>query len=595
MTLQIGQVLNNRYRIVQLIAVGGFGTVYRAWDMNLNMACAVKENLDHSPEAQKQFTREASLLAQLTHPNLPRVIDHFVEPGQGQYLVMDFIAGDDLETLRNKNGGKLSDTELLPWIEQVCSALAYLHNQTPPVIHRDIKPANIRITPQGQAVLVDFGIARQAAGGKTTRGARAVTPGFSPPEQYTGTGTDPRSDIYAFGATTYTLLTGVELPESIHRMLAKNPTQPPHLLNADVAPTVSMAVLRAIQPDPEQRFSTVEEFRKAIAHTTVAAPAPKRSSRMVFVMILLALLTIYTLQRALTPEPVSTTPVVSGSSISVSATPTTAEPVVAITVEGPAPATRTDPAPTETPAWTIGSERQRKKDGMTQVYVPQGTFLMGTDPEDNPAQEYSTWPARTVTLDAFWIDQTEVTNAQYAKCVNTGKCTPPKYQSSYTHNSYYLERKYADYPVVWVTWDQASGYCTAMGARLPTEAEWEKAARGTDGRIYPWGNQEPKAYEFFSERDTMPVGSYPNNASPYGVLDMAGNVWEWVSDWMGDDFQNAPFENPTGPEYGEYHVLRGGSWVLQQYGKSVNQNAVTRASLGNRNRWHNTGFRCAAD
>ena len=274
MPLQPGQILNNRYRIVKLIASGGFGTVYRAWDMNLNKPCALKENLDPSAAVQNQFMQEASILASLIHPNLPRVIDYFNQPGQGQFLVMDFVEGEDLETIRTQTGGALPEAQLLPWIAQVCDALAYLHRQNPPIIHRDVKPANIRITPQGTAILVDFGIAKQSPAGQATKtGAHAVTPGYSPPEQYTGAGTDQRADIYSLGTTLYTLLSGMELPESVDRMVIRSSTQPPHLLRPGVKKSTSLAVMRAINPQKELRFDTITEFRAIL----LQAPPPGRS------------------------------------------------------------------------------------------------------------------------------------------------------------------------------------------------------------------------------------------------------------------------------------------------------------------------------
>jgi len=230
-----GHVINNRYRIVKLLGQGGFGAVYRAWDINLNRPCALKENLATDLEAARQFEREARLLANLNHPNLARVTDYFILAGQGQYLVMDLIDGQDLQSMLDSvqpptaptgmlppvQGSSpdaigLSESQVLPWISQVCDALSYLHSQKPPVIHRDIKPANIRINSQGKAVLVDFGIAKlYDPQHQTTAGARAYTPGYSPPEQYGAGRTDARSDIYALGATTYSLLTGHRPPESI--------------------------------------------------------------------------------------------------------------------------------------------------------------------------------------------------------------------------------------------------------------------------------------------------------------------------------------------------------------------------------------------
>ena len=159
MQLIPGQVLVNRYRIVRLLGQGGFGAVYRVWDMQMEGVCAVKENLDTSAEAQVQFEKEAKMLFSLRHSGLPRVFDTFVVPGQGQYLVMDYIEGEDLQELLDR-GAPLTVGQVINWISQVCDALTYLHSHQPAIIHRDIKPANIKITPENQAVLVDFGIAK---------------------------------------------------------------------------------------------------------------------------------------------------------------------------------------------------------------------------------------------------------------------------------------------------------------------------------------------------------------------------------------------------------------------------------------------------
>lgn len=194
--ISTGHILANRYRIVKLLGQGGFGAVYRAWDISLSHPCAIKENLETSSVAQRQFAREAQILANLSHPNLPHVTDHFVILGQVQYLVMDFIEGENLQEILDRLGGPLPEDQAIFWIKQVCDALTYLHSQNPPVIHRDLKPANIKIDPTGKAVLVDFGIAKIFDPSQgTTVGARGVTPGFSPPEQYGQGGTDPRSDV----------------------------------------------------------------------------------------------------------------------------------------------------------------------------------------------------------------------------------------------------------------------------------------------------------------------------------------------------------------------------------------------------------------
>ena len=214
------------------------------------------------------------------------------------------------------------------------------------------------------------------------------------------------------------------------------------------------------------------------------------------------------------------------------------------------------PTITTAHALDLGSTQTREKDGMLMVYVPPGSFTMGSEiGSDNEK------PAHQVTLDAFWMDQTEVTNGKYARCVQTGGCLPPSNTSSSTHSSYYGNAIYAEYPVINVNWNQAKVYCEWAGARLPTEAEWEKAARGTDGRTYPWGEGIDKTKANYNQDvgDTTAVGTYPTGASPYTALDMAGNVWEWVADWYGA-YSASSASNPTGPVSGDYQVLRGGSW-----------------------------------
>lgn len=275
MPLSPGETINNqRYRIEGLLGQGGMGAVYRAWDVNLDVPVAIKENLDASPEAQKQFSREANILARLSHPNLPRVTDHFFIPAQGQYLVMDFVDGEDLQSMLERLG-KLPEPQVLSWIAQVCEALVYLHSQPNPIIHRDIKPANIKIRPDGRAMLVDFGIAKifdpHLA---TTVGAKAVTPGYSPPEQYGAGLTDTRSDIYALGATLYHLLTGQSPPESVQRMVKQVPLPPPHQLNQLITPEVEQAILKSVEIATERRFQTVGEFRQALTQPALKDTVP---------------------------------------------------------------------------------------------------------------------------------------------------------------------------------------------------------------------------------------------------------------------------------------------------------------------------------
>jgi formylglycine-generating enzyme required for sulfatase activity len=232
--------------------------------------------------------------------------------------------------------------------------------------------------------------------------------------------------------------------------------------------------------------------------------------------------------------------------------------------------------PTSTPALSIGSTQISQKDGMTMVYVPAGEFLMGSDKAKDSQASREELPQHTVYLDAFWIDQTEVTNAMYAQCVAAAACTKPQGTGgagSYTRSSYYGNASFDSFPVISVDWNQGGDYCAWAGGRLLSEAEWEKAARGTDGRTYPWGESIDYQHANYCEAtgcmgDTSKVGSYPSGTSPYGALDMAGNVWEWVNDWYSSTYyQQSPSRNPTGPTSGDGRVLRGGSFF--NYGMYV--------------------------
>lgn len=238
-------------------------------------------------------------------------------------------------------------------------------------------------------------------------------------------------------------------------------------------------------------------------------------------------------------------------------------------------ATKPTPEPA-TDAPHIAFDPENTKDGMVMVFIPAGEFPMGTSDEQRTRliDEHiwdknwneSELPLHTVYLDAYWIDQTEVTNGQYALCVADGACQEPRFLKSATRDSYFGNPEFQNYPVVYVDWTMAKAYCTWAGRRLPTEAEWEKAARGTDGRLYPWGNEIDNTRANFTGGseggDTMAVGSFIEGASPYGVLDMAGNVWEWVADEYAQRYYyNSPSENPPGPTLtGMRYTVRGGTW-----------------------------------
>jgi formylglycine-generating enzyme required for sulfatase activity len=231
------------------------------------------------------------------------------------------------------------------------------------------------------------------------------------------------------------------------------------------------------------------------------------------------------------------------------------------------------------------------QDGMTLVYIPAGKFRMGSRANDLSSQSDEK-PQRSVTLSAFWIDQIEVTNKFYRSCIQAGVCT--RQSVIETWDVYHNDSYYGDYPAILVDWENAKAYCEWVGRRLPTEAEWEKAARGPHARIYPWGN-EPPASHLLNYGDNIghptAVRSYKDGMSPYGAYDMAGNVFEWVSDWYSYDYYRmATSFNPLGPEGGQRHIRRGGSYESSaSLVRTANRVNVSQRAGG----LADTGFRCA--
>jgi eukaryotic-like serine/threonine-protein kinase len=268
----------------------------------------------------------------------------------------------------------------------------------------------------------------------------------------------------------------------------------------------------------------------------------------------------------------------------------------------------TSPSAVLTPTEITSTERTSTIDGMPQVYVPAGIVRMGgLDVYSVGSDEL---PAHTVSLDAFWIDQLEVTNAMYMLCMQAGACSPPMDWSSGKRPSYFNNEEFKDFPVVHVTWGQANDYCNWADRHLPAEAEWERAARGDDFRNFPWGDEPPsEVYANFDRLvgDTSRVGSYAAGAGPFGALDMAGNVWEWVADYYSTGYYAlSPEHNPPGPEASstDRRVLRGGSfqdvWTdlrVSKRGSALGPIPDASYDAPDREGEHSSkiGFRCAAD
>ncbi len=264
MPLKIDSIIQERYRITKILGHGGMGSVYIAIDENIHIPVAIKENLVLSENYTTQFKKEAVILAGLRHPNLPRVSDYFYLPGQGQYLVMDYIDGEDLRE-RIEREEKLPEKDVIIIGLMICDALMYLHNLSPKVIHRDIKPGNIRITPEGNVILVDFGLVKVFdINQQTATGARAMTPGYSPPEQYGRGPTDERSDIYSLGATLYAALTGMIPEESLNRISGKEKLTSMKKYRSSISDSLDKIIQTALEIDPGKRYQTAEDFYMAL-------------------------------------------------------------------------------------------------------------------------------------------------------------------------------------------------------------------------------------------------------------------------------------------------------------------------------------------
>jgi serine/threonine-protein kinase len=583
-----------RYHILEQLGEGGMATVYKAYDTRLERDVAVKvirTDLFGSAvlaKILKRFEREARTLAKLSHPNIVKLHD-FGEHDGSPYLVLEYLPGGTLKE-RIKRGA-LSWEDAVRLLIPIADALAYAHRHD--TIHRDVKPANILLTENGSPMLTDFGIGKileteETMTGLTGTGMGIGTPEYMAPEQWTGAAS-PQSDQYALGVVMYELLTGrrpyeAETPAAILLKQAHDPLPRPGKFAKDLPPALDRIFIKALAKDPQDRFKDMSTFKAALeglvrgpdekkagwAGKTAAAPAtvahveqtydtfPVIQTKhrfpwaavgiggLVIVAVAAALLAIRSLTKA---SPASPPP-------EVATAPTMTEEMRPSPVPPP---TKIQETPIPTESFEIGSISTRDSDGMAMMYVPEGDFLMGSNTYDDEK------PIHPVTLDAYWMDQTEITNKMYALCVQDGGCQAPVRTGAYWVNDYYGNSQYGDYPVVNVDWNMADAYCGWAGARLPTEAEWEKAARGTDSRTYPWGEGIDCSRANFDVScgfHTTEVGTYTTGKSPFGLFDMAGNVWEWVMDWYDSKYyRNSPSDNPQGPSNGLYKVLRGGSWV----------------------------------
>jgi serine/threonine protein kinase len=586
-----------RYHILAQLGEGGMASVYEAVDTVLQRRVAIKVILPQRRFSEmfiRRFEREARALAQLSHPNIVKVLDYGEEAGL-PFLVMEYLPGG---TLKKKLGHRLDWGEAVNLVIPIAKALAYAHEQQ--IVHRDVKPANILLTQSGEPMLSDFGITKILETEETTdltgTGVGIGTPDYMAPEQATNNAVDRRADIYALGVMLYEMLTGRKpyLADTPMAVLLKKTTEPlprPRKYAPDLPASLENILFRCLQPKPDNRYPTADDLVADLEDALAGIPQKRASLLLPMILIgaasLLALAAGLLALNFIKPDgDITPTAVVLKQS------PVPPEVIVFPTITGL--------PPSPPPAKATEAVRVSPHDGMEMLYVPAGEFIHGVSEEDLTEllgmcpdcpvdQLKDAQPQSVIYLDAFWIDKTEVTNAQFARFVaDSGYRTNAETTDDYSYVQDVEIKDFIpvpdadwrhprgkasdilskdDYPVTQVSWQDAFAYCQWAGRSLPTEAEWEKAARGQDGNLFPWGNRPPGQEDLnynFNPGTLVRVGSYPGGASPYGALDMSGNVWEFVADFYAADYYaNIPDVNPSGPVKGEDRVFRGGSWASE--------------------------------
>ena len=549
----------SKYELREFLG-GGMSHVYKAWDPVMHRIVAVKiltESATADQEAKARFLREAQTAGGLAHDNVIRVYDFGEENGR-PFMVMEFLEGEDLrQAITNNRTGDL--TGRLRIALEAAKALEYIHTES--IVHRDIKPDNIHIDTSGRVRLMDFGIAKRQELNLTRAGFTLGTPYYMPPEQVRGDTVTHLADVYAFGILLFELLTGTkpitgETVEQLFYRIMNEPLDLEPLRLAEVPEPVCQLIAHCTAKDPNERLQSFTLIRQEIEQalrqpgstpwSTETAPPPLQeepaASRRNWIIpvaaisILVAIAAVFFVFRSrqepeLESEPIST------------------------------PLTTTLSTPTG-----------------DMVLVPGGSFLFGADRE-------------SVQLGPFYIDKTEVTNASYASfCTETGR-TPPE---GFPENR-------PDYPVVNVTFNDALAFATWADKRMPTSREWEKAARGTDGRPYPWGDLKDPSRANVADNAgqtsdvILPAASFSLGASPYGALQIVGNVWEFVNDPIKPStgalnaFADLLSPPPTAGE--EWTTIRGGSFDIPL----VENAAFEWSSVPARFRAANIGFRCVKD
>jgi formylglycine-generating enzyme required for sulfatase activity/predicted Ser/Thr protein kinase len=602
-------ILRERYRIISELGHGGMGTVYQAMDENLNCIVAVKETFARTEEHRRAFRREAELLANLSHPTLPRVMDHFTH-GEGQFLVMQFLSGHDLAELLELREQPFAVDKVLGWADQLLDALEELHSYDPPIVHRDIKPSNLKVTPKGRILLLDFGLAKGAAGQMSTADADSrpksiygYTPNYAPLEQIRGAGTDPRSDLYSLAATVWTLLTGKVPPDALSRVGEKeegkpDPLRPAHELNQQVPLFVSDALSRAMSLNRNQRYASAAEMRRVLRNVPQAegerlAPqtVPQNPSGQVSVPVAPGSLS-ETVKIAGPPTGGSTGPHQAAQTMpgpKPPNIPSREQQAIASTVASLPPKAGSQQSKSENNIAIIGAGVVVLGAGLAIVAIVTIALAIwrpwakNTNLSNNPSNTSSARGPKTLAdqigVDMVWIrpgsflmgggDYRPVHFVSFSEGFYLGKyeVTQSQWQAVMGNNPSKFKACGGNCPIEQVSWSDAQEFIKKLNAqtsnytyRLPTEAEWEYACRAGTTSDYYGPVNDIGWYGTNSGGTTRPIGLKQPNA--FGLYDMSGNVWELTADLVHFTYEGAPTDGRAwlGDTIAKSHVIRGGAY-----------------------------------
>jgi eukaryotic-like serine/threonine-protein kinase len=646
MQLETGQIIgsgNYRYQIEGLIVTDDWGELYQVQDLQRGRSFTLRLlpfDPGANPDALASFRASVDAAVDLTHPNMVPVYG-IEQSSNWVYLVSQFVLGESVrKRLENKPHQPLAVDEILIFLQAITSSLE--NSNTQGVVHGGVRPANILKSEKGEVFLAGFGIPPLVLQELPRDEVDLTALQYQAPEQFIQEeySLTPATDVYALGVLVYEALTrqspfrktwsesGAEVSprfQMVQAILKRLPTDP-SLLNPDIPVELAQVILKSLEKYPGDRYATPREFFTAVCATVgrrpenisarfagavsveAGVPGPKskfslpKISRWVWITLAGIAACLFLSYGLLT--------FIRGRVPTDPATQLTFTTSTSVTAESEQPDT---PASSElTPTLEAAddlSEIENPQSTAELIQIPAGEFWMGSDPGEDPYLWGAEQPQHTVYLDEYWIQKTEVSIQEYRECLLAKACSPPVRYNGYTRENYFDDFVFDTYPVVNVTWAGAAAYCDWIGGRLPSEAEWEKAARSTDGRLFAWGREhdaddqanfcdsncsEGNKNENFDDghTDTAPVNSFPAGASPYGVLNMSGNVWEWTADWFEADYYGrAPSRNPLGPETGTRHVIRGGSFFNPTDGIRV----VARASIPSVDAKDTIGFRCVVD